>query len=41
MKKLLLLLVIGVAFTSCQKEDDILQPIPQNPTKGNKKPTKL
>ena len=29
---LLSLLTILIVFTSCQKEDDILQPIPQNPT---------
>jgi|TARA_R110000851_G_scaffold104898_3_gene222862 hypothetical protein len=36
MKKYLLpLLTTLIIFTSCQKEDDILQPIPQNPTNNS------
>eukprot|EP01047_Picozoa_sp_COSAG01_P062560 COSAG01_NODE_7974_length_2968_cov_5.809912_1_plen_69_part_10 len=36
MKKYLLpLLTTLIVFTSCQKEDDILQPIPQNPTNNS------
>ena len=36
MKKYLLpLLTVLIVFTSCQKEDDLLQPIPQNPTNNS------